>query len=223
MDATAIGDGATSESRWRKLVKVVLPHVLLVISTLLWTLGGAVVFYAIERPNEARAKTAAVANVGARRTVVIDQLWAAGMDEREFERVFAERIDDLVASTFAAFETGLTPAELQNATPIALQWTRTSSLFFTTTVITTIGYGHLVPVTLEGKLFCIVYALFGIPLTLITMADLGKFVSDGIKWTYYRGASLTGGLLYAGYCSDGRRRRRRRVPGGHRARCRSLK
>lgn len=33
-------------------------------------------------------------------------------------------------------------------------------------------------------MFCIVYALFGVPLILITVADIGKFLSENIIWLY---------------------------------------
>lgn len=36
------------------------------------------------------------------------------------------------------------------------------------------GYGNIVPVTFWGRLFCIAYALIGIPLTLTVIADLGR-------------------------------------------------
>lgn len=52
-----------------------------------------------------------------------------------------------------------------------------SSIFFTSTLLTTIGYGNLVPVTLEGRMFCIFYGLFGVPLILITVADIGARIS----------------------------------------------
>lgn len=44
----------------------------------------------------------------------------------------------------------------------------------------------MVPVTDIGRVFCVLYALFGIPLTLITIGDIGKFVSVAIKRLYRR-------------------------------------
>lgn len=64
------------------------------------------------------------------------------------------------------------------------KWSFGSSIFFSWTAITTIGYGHIVPRTVEGRISCLLYALFGIPLILVTIADMGRFLSGGIKWVH---------------------------------------
>jgi hypothetical protein len=61
----------------------------------------------------------------------------------------------------------------QNCTESS-RWNFYSSLLFTITVISTIGYGYIAPVTWEGRLVCICYASIGIPLTLICLANLSS-------------------------------------------------
>lgn len=46
------------------------------------------------------------------------------------------------------------------------------------------GYGNIVPVTPYGRIACVVFALFGAPLTIITVGDLGKFLSECTIWLY---------------------------------------
>jgi len=65
-------------------------------------------------------------------------------------------------------------------------WTAASSLFFAATTMATIGYGNIVPVTPHGRIACIVFALFGAPLAIITIGDLGKFLSECTIWLYRR-------------------------------------
>lgn len=43
-----------------------------------------------------------------------------------------------------------------------------------------IGYGNIVPRTTNGRLFCIFYALFGIPLTCLTLKTIGEKLRDVI-------------------------------------------
>ena len=40
------------------------------------------------------------------------------------------------------------------------------------------GYGHIVPMTAWGRIFCIVYALFGIPLTCLVFKLVGTNIND---------------------------------------------
>lgn len=35
-------------------------------------------------------------------------------------------------------------------------------------------------------MICVFFGLFGVPLMLVTIADLGKFISDGIVWLYVK-------------------------------------
>ncbi|XP_021498615.1 potassium channel subfamily K member 16-like [Meriones unguiculatus] len=50
-------------------------------------------------------------------------------------------------------------------------WDFGSSFFFAGTVVTTIGYGNLAP--RAGQVFCVFYALMGIPLNLVFLNHLG--------------------------------------------------
>ncbi|XP_067945696.1 potassium channel subfamily K member 16-like [Watersipora subatra] len=49
-----------------------------------------------------------------------------------------------------------------------------SSIFFSTTLVTTIGYGNITPISLAGKLFCVFFAIIGIPLFFATSGEFGK-------------------------------------------------
>ena len=56
------------------------------------------------------------------------------------------------------------------------------------TILTTIGYGHFAPVTTLGRLFCIFFAIVGIPFTLSVIADMGQIIATLMTtiWDKYK-------------------------------------
>jgi hypothetical protein len=83
---------------------------------------------------------------------------------KETERLLIEEI--------SAFNKGifLTSANETNYVP---KWIfGGESIFFTFTLLSTIGYGHLVPSTQSSKVFTIFYIVFGVPLTLTLLSAI---------------------------------------------------
>uniref|UniRef100_A0A3Q2P637 Potassium channel, subfamily K, member 5a n=1 Tax=Fundulus heteroclitus TaxID=8078 RepID=A0A3Q2P637_FUNHE len=60
-------------------------------------------------------------------------------------------------------------------------WNWPNAVIFAATVITTIGYGNIAPKTSNGRVFCIFYGLFGVPLCLTWISELGKFFGGRAK------------------------------------------
>uniref|UniRef100_A0A1A9W3N8 Potassium channel domain-containing protein n=1 Tax=Glossina brevipalpis TaxID=37001 RepID=A0A1A9W3N8_9MUSC len=73
-------------------------------------------------------------------------------------------------------------------------WNFVNCILYCWTVITTIGYGHITPKTTLGQSLTIIYAIIGIPMFLILLADFGKLFTRGFKfvWGFVRRLYYTG-------------------------------
>lgn len=61
-------------------------------------------------------------------------------------------------------------------------WRFSSSLLFVTSLVTTIGYGNLTPLTTVGKTVCILFCIVGVPATLVFLSTLVTlFVRGPVK------------------------------------------
>lgn len=140
-----------------------------------YTLIGGAIFNAVERPNE-------LLNIQ-------ESLVARNNAINEF-------VDFLTNST------NLTTEEAVNVTGLFLKlgavaaqadatlavednpiWDFASAVFFCSTVITTIGYGTIAPSTARGQILFIFYAIIGIPLALMFLAQIGKILDAWVNRT----------------------------------------
>ncbi|XP_055028171.1 potassium channel subfamily K member 2 isoform X2 [Misgurnus anguillicaudatus] len=134
--------------------KTVLAIFLLVV---LYLIIGATVFKALEQPEESSHKYLIVKEK-------IDFL-------SKHACVNTSELEDLVKQVVSAIRAGVNPSGHRfNGTSI---WDFSSSFFFAGTVITTIGFGNISPHTEGGRIFCIIYALLGIPLFGFLLAGVG--------------------------------------------------
>ncbi|XP_065793281.1 potassium channel subfamily K member 2 isoform X1 [Muntiacus reevesi] len=123
----------------------------------LYLIIGATVFKALEQPHEISQRT----------TIVIQKQTFIS----QHACVNSTELDELIQQIVAAINAGIIP--LGNTSNQISHWDLGSSFFFAGTVITTIGFGNISPRTEGGKIFCIIYALLGIPLFGFLLAGVG--------------------------------------------------
>ncbi|CAF1096821.1 unnamed protein product [Didymodactylos carnosus] len=80
----------------------------------------------------------------------------------------------------------LTSIILKNHQYKKKQWQFIGSFYYSTVVLTLIGYGHATPTTSSGKAVTIAYALIGIPMSLIMFQSVGERLNSLITYCLKR-------------------------------------
>ncbi|KAM8947309.1 potassium channel, subfamily K, member 16-like [Pelodytes ibericus] len=118
---------------------------------------GAMMFQILEKQAEANSR---------------DQFQLAKLSFlRNYTCLDGKALEQFVQIIMEAWDKGLNPKG--NSTNPS-NWDFSNSFFFAGTVITTIGYGNLYPSTVSGQVFCVFYALFGVPLNVAFLNLIGK-------------------------------------------------
>ncbi|XP_059050465.1 uncharacterized protein LOC131845418 [Achroia grisella] len=114
----------------------------------------------------------------------IESLWRGShyMREEDWKSMARKKLYEFENQLHTAHEAGVTSYSGQKS------WNFMNSFVYCLTLITTIGYGHIAPKTRYGQAATIVYAIIGIPLFLIILADFGKLFTRIIKffWAFIR-------------------------------------
>ncbi|KAF6130572.1 potassium two pore domain channel subfamily K member 10 [Phyllostomus discolor] len=142
--------GLQTVMKWKTVVAIFVVVVVYLVT-------GGLVFRALEQPFESSQKN------------------TIALEKAEFLRdhvcVSPQELETLIQHALDADNAGVSP--IGNSSNNSSHWDLGSAFFFAGTVITTIGYGNVAPSTEGGKIFCILYAIFGIPLFGFLLAGIG--------------------------------------------------
>uniref|UniRef100_G1NR08 Potassium two pore domain channel subfamily K member 10 n=4 Tax=Galliformes TaxID=8976 RepID=G1NR08_MELGA len=146
----APSQGLQTVMKWKTVVAIFVVVVV-------YLVAGGLVFRALEQPFESRQKN----------TIALEKADFL----REHVCVTQLELETLIQHAIDADNAGVSP--IGNSSNNSSHWDLGSAFFFAGTVITTIGYGNIAPSTVGGKVFCILYAIFGIPLFGFLLAGIG--------------------------------------------------
>ncbi|XP_050303741.1 LOW QUALITY PROTEIN: TWiK family of potassium channels protein 7-like [Anthonomus grandis grandis] len=162
---------------WRRLhLKAFCQHIGLLVALASYTLLGGLVFRKLEYSAEILKINFYKDLLIKKRQNLIETI-VNNTDVTNLDYLIEHELDVYDKALEASFKNGI----FLNPNAEMAKWTTLKSVFFCSTVLTTIGYGNIVPMTTEGKSFCIVFALVGIPLTLTVIADWGRLFASTLS------------------------------------------
>ncbi|XP_071134932.1 potassium channel subfamily K member 2-like [Mytilus edulis] len=131
---------------------------ILVMVVMIYSLICAAVMMVLEKRNEETSASDVLSTIN---TFLSDH--SSCMTKVELQ-VFLNKIKD-------SFDSGIMSP---NGTAKPPQWDFESCIFYTMTVLTTIGYGNQTPVTKEGRVFTVIFATIGIPVAGLMMVGVAE-------------------------------------------------
>ncbi|XP_066257311.1 potassium channel subfamily K member 6 [Euwallacea similis] len=164
---------------WRSLhLKAFCQHMGLLVTLAGYTVIGGLVFRRLELPAELSRIQHYTDILSNRRHQLIETI-VNNTDLRHLDCLITIRteLDEYELALQSSFNDGIP----LRPNPEMAKWTTLKAVFFSSTVLTTIGYGNIVPMTIEGKAFCVVFALVGIPLTMTVIADWGRLFASTVS------------------------------------------
>ncbi|XP_065353664.1 potassium channel subfamily K member 18-like [Cloeon dipterum] len=148
-----------------------------------YVLLGALMFENLEAEFELQQR----GNIKRYRDDCLKELWQ--ITER-LNVLYEQNWTQLVHEQLRRFETNVVAAaklegyDGKDLLDSERQWSFSGALLYSVTVITTIGYGNLAPKTPAGKILTIIYAVFGVPLMLLCLSNLGHLLANTIQFAY---------------------------------------
>ncbi|KAH1172076.1 hypothetical protein KIL84_007694 [Mauremys mutica] len=134
---------------------------LLAVSYAIYLLLGAIVFRALEKNEELEQKRAVI----------------------QMKVAFLQNLAHLTEADVEQFVKNLTDAVQRGVYPVGNEsqaedsnWDLCNSFFFVAAMVSTIGYGTLCPKTVAGQIFCVFFASFGIPFTIVFLHRVSKML-----------------------------------------------
>ncbi|XP_026176635.1 potassium channel subfamily K member 6 [Mastacembelus armatus] len=117
----------------------------------IYLLFGALIFSSIERPVEEKLR---------------QDMEVLMQEFLNHSCVNAASLEHFLGKVLTANKYGV--SVLKNSS-LTSNWDLVSSMFFANTLVTTVGYGHSTPLSDTGKAFSILYALIGVPFTMLVL------------------------------------------------------
>lgn len=197
------------EKTWH-FIKFFLKQVLFVGIILAYAIAGAFAFQLLEQHNEQKScqesKGADIANVITTKAKLIEyvqfNITSNVMDTTKDNETYAvQRIEEMLTE----YRDQVLSIGYDGSDCSSTAWIPVNGILFCLTIVTTIGYGHVFPVTWEGQIFCIVYATIGIPLFIMCTANISPVLGYLFRWTYVK--------VCCGYCNYRKKKKSKLIEG----------
>jgi potassium channel subfamily K member 18 len=166
---------------------------------------GGVMFKSIEGKFELeeKAKNKTLVNdIDTQMDLLVADIWTMTKREvifhqKNYTNKLKVKLDDYQKNLTYAVKEGY-KGNLNNNTT---KWTFPGAILYSITIVTTIGFGHITCATDAGKIMTICYAILGIPLMLICLANIGSSMANLFRFLYAK--------VCCGYCNYVKRRNMR--------------
>lgn len=168
-----------------KEVKTTIEHVGLYLGLIAYTGVAAAIFVAIEGPVETENQNLIYdltvrTKMNFTRFVLSPRRNPELLNSNEFHRDLEIMLSEYERVVGVAAGEGINTSTGERA----IKWTYIQAVFFAATILTTIGYGNIAPITPGGRVFCIIFAIIGIPFTLSVIADVGSICATVVSTIY---------------------------------------
>ncbi|GAB1597391.1 potassium channel subfamily K member 4-like [Argonauta hians] len=170
-----------------KLITFLFSHIGLSFLVVAYSVLGGYLFMKIEKPFEITQRS----NVGKIRSLAVNRLWNYTenlniLKEEHWKQKVDEKLRYFQLEVVKAIKQGGWDGNDDVSEEREAQWSFAGSLLFSVTIITTIGYGNIAPKTVIGRLTAVAYAIFGIPLTLLCLANVGSLLASIFRVFYFQ-------------------------------------
>ncbi|BFZ04537.1 hypothetical protein BsWGS_07576 [Bradybaena similaris] len=165
------------------LIHFVFSHVGLTSLVIGYIVMGGVIFQYLEGKSEIVER----ATITKKRNATVTRVWLMTVDlnvleqgnwSSAVEQILKDFQDELVV---AVRKRGWDGRDEFNKD---ISWSFFGAMLYCVTVITTIGYGHITTKTKWGRLTTILYAILGIPLSLLCLSTIGSSWANCFRFMY---------------------------------------